>query len=72
MRVLVPWKPVVLVWGLVSWLVLFGFLGSSVREGKKPFAPSATNVRPVAVKPAVAPAVPQATHTHKVAPTSGH
>lgn len=71
MRILVPWKPVVLVWGLVSGLVLFGFLGSSRREGKKPFAPSATDVRPVVVKPAVASAVPQAKHSHKSAPTSG-
>ncbi len=71
MQILVPWKPVVLVWGLVSGLVLVGFLGSSLLEGRNPFAPSATNMRPVVVKPAVAPAVPQPKHPHKAAPTSG-
>jgi hypothetical protein len=71
MQILVPWKPVVLVWGLVSGLVLVGFLGSSLLEGRSPFAPSATNMRPVVVKPAVAPAVPQPKHSHKAAPTSG-
>jgi hypothetical protein len=37
MQILVPWKPVVLVWGLVSGLVLVGFLGSSLLEGRNPF-----------------------------------
>ena len=71
MHILVSWKPVVLVWGLVSGLVLVGFLGSSLLEGRNRFAPSATNMRPVVVKPAVAPAVPQPKHPHKAAPTSG-
>jgi hypothetical protein len=70
MRIIVPWKPVVIVWGLLSGLVLFGFLGSSVPKGKTPFVPSVTNVHTVAVKPAVASTVPQAKHPHK-APTSG-
>jgi len=42
MRILVPWKPVVLVWGLLSAMIFFGFVASSLREGKDPFAPSAT------------------------------
>ena len=41
MYILVPWKPVVLVWGLLSAMIFFGFVASSVLEGKDPFAPSA-------------------------------
>ena len=28
MYILVPWKPVVLVWGLLSAMILFGFVAS--------------------------------------------
>ena len=42
MRILVPWKPVVLVWGLLSGMIFFGFVASSVLQGKDPFAPGAT------------------------------
>jgi hypothetical protein len=42
MRILVPWKPVVFVWGLLSAMIFFGFVASSVLEGKDPFAPGAT------------------------------
>jgi hypothetical protein len=42
MRILVPWKPVVLVWGLLSAMIFLGFVASSLRQGKDPFAPSAT------------------------------
>ena len=45
MRILVPWKPVVLVWGLLSAMIFLGFVASSLREGKDPFAPSATKKR---------------------------
>ena len=41
MRILVPWKPVVLVWGLLSGMILISFVASSVLAGKDPFAPSA-------------------------------
>ena len=41
MYILVPWKPVVLVWGLLSGMIFLGFVASSFREGKNPFAPSA-------------------------------
>ena len=42
MRIIVPWKPVVLVWGLLSGMIFFGFVASSVLQGKDPFAPGAT------------------------------
>ena len=50
MRILVPWKPVVLVWGLLSAMIFFGFVASSVLEGKDPFAPGATITQPSAMK----------------------
>jgi hypothetical protein len=48
MQILVPWKPVVLVWGLLSAMIFFGFVASSVLEGKDPFAPGATITQPAA------------------------
>jgi hypothetical protein len=54
MRILVPWKPVVLVWGLLSAMIFFGFVASSVLQGKDPFAPGATITQPAAAKTGVA------------------
>src|ERR1700682_497724 len=50
MYILVPWKPVVLVWGLLSAMIFFGFVASSVLQGKDPFAPGATITQPLSVK----------------------
>jgi hypothetical protein len=36
MYILVPWKPVVLVWGLLSGMILVSFVASSLLEGKTP------------------------------------
>ena len=65
MRILVPWKPVVLVWGLLSAMIFFGFLASSVLQGKDPFAPSATITQPAAMKATPAQAGQQPKHSHK-------
>jgi len=46
MYILVPWKPVVLVWGLLSGMIFVGFVASSVLQGKDPFAPGATIAQP--------------------------
>ncbi|HXJ88910.1 MAG TPA: hypothetical protein VMS18_18985 [Candidatus Binatia bacterium] len=46
MFILVPWKPVVVVWGLLSAMILFGFVASSVLQGKDPFAPGAIVAQP--------------------------
>ena len=69
MYILVPWKPVVLVWGLLSAMIFFGFVASSVLEGKDPFAPSATITQPSSVKAGVAQAGQQPKHSHKAAQT---
>ena len=68
MWILVPWKPVVLVWGLLSGMIFFGFVASSVLQGKDPFAPSATIAQPPASKTGVAQAE-QPKHSHKAART---
>jgi hypothetical protein len=68
MRILIPWKPVVLVWGLLSGMIFFGFVASSVLQGKDPFAPGATITQPPASKTGVAPAE-QPKHSHKAART---
>ena len=63
MYILVPWKPVVLVWGLLSGMILVGFVASSVLQGKDPFAP------PSARKTGATQTAQQANHSHKVART---
>jgi len=50
MYILVPWKPVVVVWGLLSAMILFGFVASSALHGKDPFALGTVVTQPRAVK----------------------
>ena len=38
MRILIPWKPVVVVWCLLAATLWVGYVGYSVLEGKNPFA----------------------------------
>jgi hypothetical protein len=68
MHILVTWKPVVLVWGLLSGMILVGFFASSVLQGKDPFAPGTTITTPVSVKTGVAQAG-QSKHDHKAVRT---
>ena len=68
MYVLIPWKPVVLVWGLLSAMIFFGFAASSVLQGKDPFAPGAIIRQPSSVKTDGAQAG-QSKHSHKAART---
>ncbi len=69
MYVLVPWKPVVLVWGLLSGMILVSFVASSVLQGKDPFAPGATITQPSSVKSGVVQAGQQPKHSQKPART---
>ena len=39
MLILVPWKPVVIVFGCLATLMLFCYFGTALSEGKNPFAP---------------------------------
>jgi hypothetical protein len=69
MRIIVPWKPVVLVWGLLSGMIFVGFVASSVLQGKDPFAPGATVMQSPKVKVGAAQTGQQPKHSDKTAPT---
>ena len=69
MYILVPWKPVVVVWGLLSAMIFFGFVASSVLQGKDPFAPRATITQPAAAKTGTAQSGQQPKHSNKAART---
>jgi hypothetical protein len=69
MRILVPWKPVVLAWGLLSAMIFVGFVASSVLQGKDPFAPGATITQPAAAKTGTAQSGQQPKQSHKAART---
>jgi hypothetical protein len=38
MLILIPWKPVVVVWSLLAATLWVGYVGYSILEGKNPFA----------------------------------
>ena len=38
MLILIPWKPVVIVWCLLAAMLWAGYVGYSILEGKNPFA----------------------------------
>ena len=61
MVILVPWKPVALVLGLLSALILVSYFGSALMRGKDPFAVSTGNWQPAAAHHARS----QSTATHK-------
>ena len=65
MLVLVPFKPVVLVLGLLSGLIFVGFVGSSLLEGKEPFVMDRAKTRHTLVKQDTARATPEHKHTQK-------
>ena len=68
MYILVPWKPVVLVWGLLSGMIFVGFVASSVLQGKDPFAPGATIMQPPKAKASAAQTGHPPMPSHKTAP----
>jgi hypothetical protein len=69
MLILVPWKPVVLAWVMLSGLVLVGFVGSSLLEGKNPLAMEMGNSPRTTAKHAAYHSPPSQQHAHKAAPT---
>jgi hypothetical protein len=69
MYILVPWKPVVLVWGLLSGMIPVSFVASSVLQGKDPFARGSTITHPASVKTGVVVQAGQPKHSHKAART---
>jgi hypothetical protein len=69
MYILVPLKPVVLVWGLLSAMIFVGFVASSVLQGKDPFAAGATITQPAAAKTGTVQSGQQPKQSHKAART---
>jgi hypothetical protein len=69
MQILVPWKPVVVVWGLLSGMIFVGFVASSVLQGKDPFAPGATITQPAAAKTGTVQSRQEPKHSNKAART---
>ncbi|MGC2401991.1 MAG: hypothetical protein WA510_19495 [Acidobacteriaceae bacterium] len=61
MMILIPFKPVVLVLGLLSGLIFVGFVGSSLLEGKELFVMDRSHARDMLVKQHT----PRATSEHK-------
>ena len=64
MVILVPWKPVALVLGLLSALILVSYFGSALMRGKDPFAVSTGNWQPAAAQHAGS----HSTSAHKLNP----
>jgi hypothetical protein len=64
MMILVPFKPVVLVLGLLSGLIFAGFIGSSLLEGREPFVTDRGQARHMLLKQDSARATPE--HKHPV------
>jgi hypothetical protein len=50
MMILIPFKPVILVLGLLTGLIFVGFVGSSLLEGKEPFVMDRGQTRHAVVK----------------------
>ena len=68
MMILIPFKPVVLVLGLLSGLIFVGFVGSSLLEGKHPFVMDRAQTRHTLVKQDAARATPEHKHPQKTPP----
>jgi hypothetical protein len=72
MRILVPvpWKPIVLVWGVLSTMVLVGFVTSSLVQRRNLYGPGATVMQSTDTKAGAARTGQQPKHSHKPAQTS--
>jgi hypothetical protein len=68
MLILVPWKPVAIVFGLLAVLMLFSYYGSALIEGKNPFAPYGGVANHVAPGQPAAHSAPDHKQVHKPNP----
>jgi hypothetical protein len=66
MLILVPWKPVVLVFGFFTALILFSYYGSALIEGKNPFVPYESKMNSVTAGQAAGHSASE--HKHKANP----
>lgn len=67
MVILVPWKPIALVLGLLSALILVSYFGSALMRGKDPFAVSTGIWQPAAVHHATSHSTCTQKSTHRAA-----
>jgi hypothetical protein len=72
MRIFIPWKPVVLVWGVLSGMIFVSFVASSVLHGKDPFAPGATITQPATAKTGTAQSGQQPKRSNKAVRIPNH
>jgi hypothetical protein len=72
MRILVPLKPVALVWGLLSAMILVGFIASSMLQGKNPFTSGAAVSQSKDTNARSARAERQPKRSHEAVESSSH
>jgi hypothetical protein len=65
MLILVPWKPVAIVFGFLAALMLFSYYGSALIQGKNPFAPYGTAANHVTPAQGAARSAQDHKQTHK-------
>ena len=65
MLILVPWKPVVILFGFFTALILFSYYGSALIEGKNPFVPYGSAPNHVIAGPSPAHSSTDHKHTRK-------
>lgn len=68
MLILVPWKPVVIVFGCLATLMLFCYFGTPLSEGKNPFAPYGNAANRVTFGQPATHSAPEHKHIHKPNP----
>ena len=68
MLILIPWKPVVIVWGLLSAMILFGYFAGSLIKGQNPFAEFSLPTQHIVGKPHAPHTVPKQPHVHAAIP----
>jgi hypothetical protein len=68
MLILVPWKPVVIVFGFLAVLMLFSYYGSALIEGKNPLAPYGDVANRVTPGQPATHSTPQHKQSHKPNP----
>jgi hypothetical protein len=68
MLILVPLRPVALVLGLLSGLILVGFIGSSLLDKTNPLALGASQLQHAVGKQNDSHASPEHNHSHRTAP----
>lgn len=64
MLIFIPWKPVVIVWGLLSVMILIGYIAGALMKGQNPFAEFRLPTQHIVVKPAAPHTTPKQPHVH--------